>query len=83
MATAGPHMQKTEVSRRAEEVIGFLMAIAVVSWERLTRPLCCADGQQAWECSLHNYDTGDTYDQTPRVSDCYPPTCEVEQESAS
>lgn len=35
MATAGPHMQKTEVSWRAEEVIGFLMAIGVVSWERL------------------------------------------------
>lgn len=31
MATAGPHMQKAEVSRHAEEVIGFLMAIAVVS----------------------------------------------------
>lgn len=31
MVTAGPHMQKAEVSRRAEEVIGFLMAIAVVS----------------------------------------------------
>lgn len=34
MATAGPHMQKAEVSWRAEEVIGFLMAIARVSWER-------------------------------------------------
>lgn len=34
MVTAGPHTQKAEVSQRAEEVIGFLMAIAVVSWER-------------------------------------------------
>lgn len=34
MTTAGPHMQKAEVSRHVEEVIGFLMAIAVVSWDR-------------------------------------------------
>lgn len=42
MATAGPHMQKAEVSRRAEEVIGFLMAINVVSWERIWLGPCAA-----------------------------------------
>lgn len=31
MVTAGPHMQKAEVSQGAEEVIGFLIAIVAVS----------------------------------------------------
>lgn len=78
MATAGPDVQKAEVSRRAEEVIGFLMAITVVSWERpWLGPLCCADGQPPWECSLYKDDSGDTYDQRPRL--CYPQTFELEQ----
>lgn len=64
MATAGPHMQKAEVSRRAEEVIGYLMAITVVSWERPWLGPCAAlDGQPAWECHLHSDDDSDTYDQ--------------------
>lgn len=33
MATSGPHMQKTEVRQRAEEVRACLMSIAGVSWE--------------------------------------------------
>lgn len=44
MVTAGPHMQKAEVSQGAEEVIGFLMAIVAVSWEIPTGPL------RRWEC---------------------------------
>lgn len=82
MATAGPHKQKAEVSRHAEEVIGLLMAIDVVSWEiPWLDPLCCADGQPVWECHLYSDDSSDTCDRHLLVQ--RPLTCELGHESAS
>lgn len=70
MATAGPHMQKAEVSRRTEEVIGFLMAIAVVSWERpWLVPCAVLTVSRRGNVIFYSDDSGNTFDQRPRLVD--------------